>query len=96
MKFIFIKKLIKENHAAKKISNYVAAFDYIDKILIVLSAISGGVCIISSTSVAGAPIGRAGASFNLIFSLTIGIVTKLKKLLSTTRKKEIKQKQTKA
>ena len=58
-----------------------------DKILIVLSAASGRVCIISSVSVVGAPIGIAGASFTLIFSLTTGII---KKLLSTTRNKKKK------
>ena len=31
---------------SRKLSKYVAAFDYIDKVLIVLSATSGGVCII--------------------------------------------------
>ena len=60
-------------------------FDYIDKILLVLSATSGGVCVISSVSVAGAPVGIAGASFTLIFSLTTGII---KRLLSITRKKK--------
>ena len=54
----------------KKLSKYVAAFDYIDKILIVLSVTSGGVCIISSVSVVGATVGIAGASFTLMFSLT--------------------------
>ena len=39
------------------------------------------------TSIAGAPIGIASASFTLIFSLTTGITTKL---LSTTRKKKKK------
>ena len=60
-------------------------FDYIDKILLVLSATSGGVCVISSVSVAGAPVGIAGASFTLIFSLTTGII---KKLLCITRNKK--------
>ena len=32
--------------SSRKLSKYVAAFDYIDKVLIVLSATSGGVCII--------------------------------------------------
>ena len=36
---------------SKKLSTYVAAFDYIDKNLIVLSATSGGISIISFTSV---------------------------------------------
>ena len=70
-----------------KISKYVAAFDYIDRILIVLSKRSGGVCIISSASVVGAPIRIVGASFTLIFSLTTGII---KKLLSVTRNKKKK------
>ena len=64
---------------SKKISKYVAAFDYIDKDLIVLSAASGGVCIISSVRFVGALIRIAGASFTLIFSLTIGIIKKITK-----------------
>ena len=71
----------------KNLNKYVAAFNYIDKILIVLSAASGGICIISSASVVRAPIGIAKASFTLIFSLTTGIV---KKLLSITRNKKKK------
>ena len=61
----------------KKLMKYVAAFDYIDKILIVLSARSGRLCMIFSVSVVGVPIGIAGASFTLIFSQTIGIIKKL-------------------
>ena len=72
---------------SKKLSRYVTAFDYIDKMLVVLSAKSGGVCIISSVSVVGAPVGIAGACFTLIFPLTTGII---KKLLSITRYKKKK------
>ena len=61
----------------KKLSKYIAAFDYIDKTLIVLSATSGGISIISFTSVIGVPAGLANASFTLIFSLTTGIIKKL-------------------
>ena len=71
----------------QKLSKYVAAFNYIDKILIVLSATTGGVSICSFTSVVGAPVGIASASFTLIFSLTTGII---KKLLSITRNKKKK------
>ena len=55
---------------SKKLSKYIAAFDYIDKTLIVLSAVSGGESIISITSVIGVPAGIASASFTLVFSLT--------------------------
>ena len=51
---------------SKKLSKYVADFDYIDKISFVLSDTSSKVCIISSVSVAGAPVGIAVASFTLI------------------------------
>ena len=53
----------------------------------VSSATTGGVSIISFSSVTGAPVGIASASFTLIFSLTTGIV---KKLLNITRNKKKK------
>ena len=69
----FHEEINQRKSCSKKLSKYVAAFDYIDKILIVLRATSGGVSIISFTSVIGAPVGMAGASFTLIFSITTGI-----------------------
>ena len=82
-----IKQEIKENYAVKKLSKYVAAFDYINKFFIVLSPTSGGFCVTSSVSVVGTPVGIAGASFTLIFSLTTGII---KIFLIITRKKKKK------
>ena len=70
---------------SKRLSKYIAAFDYIDKILIALSAASGGISIIPFTSVIGVLAGLASASFTLVFSLTTGII---KKLLKETRKKK--------
>ena len=46
---------------------YVSTFDYIDKILIVLRATTGVVSLISFTSVIGAAVGIASASFTWIF-----------------------------
>ena len=74
----FYQKINQRKLCSKKLSKYVAAFDYIDKVLIVLSATSGGVSIISFTSVIGAPVGIASASFTLIFSLTTGIIKQSK------------------
>ena len=62
---------------SKKLNKYITAFDYIDKILIVLRATSSGVSIISFTSNVGAPVGKASASLTLIFSLTTRIVKKI-------------------
>ena len=62
-------------------------FDDIDKVLIDLSTIRGGVSIISLMSVARIPVGITSASLTLSFSLTTVIV---KKLLSITRNKKEK------
>ena len=48
-------------------SKYVTTLGYIDKILIILSAASGRVSIISFTSIIGVPAGITSASFTLIF-----------------------------
>ena len=65
----FIEEINQRKSCSKKLNKYVAAFDYIDKILIVLSATTGGVSICSFTSIVGAPVGIASASFTLIFSV---------------------------
>ena len=83
----FHQEINQRKSCSKKLSKYVTAFDYIDKVLIAVSATSGGVSITSFTSVVGAPVGIASASFTLIFSLTTGIV---KKLLNITRNKKKK------
>ena len=90
MKTILSIRSIKENHTVKKLNKYVTTFDYIDKILIVLSAITGAISIIPFTTIIGAPVRIASASFTLIFFITTGII---KKLLSTTIKKKKKHDQ---
>ena len=85
MENYFHQEINQRKSCSKKLSKYFTTFDYIDKILIVLSATSSGVCIILSATVVGAPVGIASASFTLIFSLTTGII---KKLLNMTRNKK--------
>ena len=86
----FINEINERKWYSKKLSKYVTIFDYIDKILIALSATSTGVLIILFTSIIGVPAGIASASFTLIFSMTAGII---KNLLSTTIKKKKKHDQ---
>ena len=86
----FIEEINQRKSCSKKLSKYVAVFDYIDQALIVLSATSGGVSIILFTSIIGAPVGITSASLTLFCSLTTGIV---KKLLNITRKKKKKHDQ---
>ena len=87
----FHEEINQRKLCSKKVNKYVTVFDYTDKVLIVLSATTRGVSIISFTSVVGAPVGIASASFTLIFALTIGII---KKLLGTTRNKKRKHDKT--
>ena len=62
---------IREREAViKKLSKYTAVIDYTDKTLIVLSATSGGISIISFTNVIGIPAGVISVSLTLLFSLT--------------------------
>ena len=82
----FIKEINQRKSCSQKLNKYVTVFDDIDRTLIVLNATTGGVSIISFTSIAGAPVGIASASFTLIFSQPTGII---KKLLNTTRKMKI-------
>ena len=83
----FHQEINKKKSYSKKLSKYITAFDYLEKIINVLSATTGGVSIISFASIFGAPVGIASASFTLIITLTTGI---LKKLLNITRNKKKK------
>ena len=83
----FNQEINQRKSYSKKLNKYLTAFDYIDKVLIVLGVTSGGVSIFSFTSIIGAPVGIASASFTLIFSLTTGIA---KKLLNITRREKKK------
>ena len=82
----FVNDINKQKVYSKKLSRYVTIFDYIDKILIVLSATTSGASIISFTNTTiGESVGIVCASFTLISSLTIGII---KKLLNMTINKK--------
>ena len=83
----FHQEINQRKSYSKKLSKYITAFDYIDKVLIVSSAKTGEVSVISFTSFVGAPVGIKNVSFTLIFSLATGIV---KKILNITRKKKKK------
>ena len=61
---------------SKRLSKYITLFDYFDKALIVLSATSGKISIVSFATVIGTPVGIANASLSFAFSLSISIVYK--------------------
>ena len=72
----FHQEINQRKSFSRKLNKYFTAFDCIDKVLIVLSATSGGVSIISYASIIGVSMGIASASFTLIFSLENKIVVR--------------------
>ena len=73
----YLNSEIKERKdIVKKIGKYIVTFDYADKLLITLSASFGSLSIVSYATVVGIPVGIAGASLTLIFTVTTGVVKK--------------------
>ena len=62
----FINDINQQKEYSKKLSKYVTTFDYIDKILIVVSTTTGGISIISFTTTIGAPVGIISAGFKAL------------------------------
>ena len=82
----FDEEVNQRKSCSKKLNKYVAAFDYIDKVLINCFRCNKWWGIYHFIyECCGAPVGIASASFTLKFSLKTGII---KKLLSTTRNKK--------
>ena len=70
-----------------KLNKYLVSFDYLDKIFVTLSASFSTLSIASYATVLGLPVGIAGSSLNLIFTIGTGIN---KSLLRVTKKKKKK------
>ena len=79
IKDYFIAEIREEELISKRLSKYISSFDYLDKSLIVLSVTSGSISVASFANVIGAPVGKGTASFRIAFSITTGIVKKLKR-----------------
>ena len=81
----FISEIKERELMNKRLSKYIASFDYFDKSFIVLSATIGSIFIALFATVIGRPVGTASANLSLAFSISTGVV---KKLLKTTRNKK--------
>ena len=73
---------------SKRLSKYIASFDYFDKSLIVSSVKTGRIYIASFETIIGAHVRIAKASLSLAYSVFTGNV---EKLLKTTRNKKKKR-----
>ena len=83
----FHEEINQRRLCSKKVNKYVTTFNYIGKILILLNARTGRICIISHARVVGAPIGIASAGFTIVFSLATRITKKLLKTAKDKKKK---------
>ena len=72
IKDYFVAEIKERELMSKRLSKYIASFDYFDKSLIVLSVATGSIFIASFATVIGAP-GMMSASCSLAFSMTTGL-----------------------
>ena len=78
IKDYFIAEIKERELMSKRLSKYIASFDYFDKsLLIVLSVAIGSISIASFATVIGAAVGMMSASCGLAFPITTGFVKKV-------------------
>ena len=90
IKDYFVAEIKERELMSKRLSKYIASFDYFDKSLIVLSVATGSISIASFATVIGAPAGIIGASCGFTFSITSGFVKKFLKTIRNKKKKHNK------
>ena len=85
----FIGEIKERELKSKRLSKYIASFDFFNKSLIVLSVATGSISVALFTTVIGTPLGIASASFSLAFLISKGIVKKLLKRMQNEKKKKL-------
>ena len=65
IKHYFVAEIKERKLMSKRLSKYIASFDYFDKSLIVLSVTTGSISIASFATVVGTPVGITSVSFSL-------------------------------
>ena len=90
IKDYFVAEIKEREIMSKRLSKYIASFDYFDKLLIVLSVATGSISIASFATVIGAPAGIVSASFSLAFSISTRIIKNLLKATRNNKKKHNK------
>ena len=67
IKDYFVAEINEREQMSKRLSKYIASFDYFDKSVIVLSVTTCSISTASFATVIGAPVGMGSASFSLAF-----------------------------
>ena len=87
IKEYFDNEIKERKDIIKKLNKYLVSFDYLDKIFIALSASFSTLSVALYSTVIGLPVGIAGSSLTLIFTIGTGIS---KSLLRVTKKRKNK------
>ena len=74
IKDYFAAEIKERELMSKRLSKYIASFDYFDKSLIVLSVTTGSISVAPFATVIAAPVGIASASFSLAFFVSTKIL----------------------
>ena len=90
IKEYFDNEIKERKDLIKKLNKYLVSFDYLDKIFITLSASFSTLSIPSYATVLGLPVGIAGSSLTLIFTIGTGISKSLLKVTKKRKKNIIK------
>ena len=85
IKKYFDNEIKERKDIIKTLNKYLVSFDYLDKIFMTLSASFSTLSIASYAMVLGLPVGIAGSSLTLIFTIGTGIN---KSLLRVTKKEK--------
>ena len=89
IKDYFVAEIKERELMSKRLSKYIASFDYVDKSLIVLSVTTDRISIASFATVIGALVGMESAIFSLGFSISTGIVKNCQKQQEIWKKHNI-------
>ena len=81
----FNDEINERKNIIKKLNKYLVTLDYLDRIFVTLSASFGTLSVASHATVVGIPVGFAGASLTLIFTISTGVD---KSLFQLTKKKK--------
>ena len=90
IKDYFNNEINERKDIIKKLNKYLLSFVYLDKIFITLSPSFGTLSIASYATVVGIPVGIAGSSLTLIFTISTGINKSLFQITKKRKKKHNK------
>ena len=90
IKEYFDNEIKEKKDIIKKLNKCLVSFDYLDKIFITLSASFSTLSIASYATVVGLPVGIAGSSLTLIFTISTSINKLLLKVAKKRKKKHNK------